>query len=246
MTTTNTIPNNIAARIERAIEEQRQKAEQEDSERAEELAREQNRIGKAWSAFYVDATAQLDPVLAPYLVFADERAAPVGTVYVTISVPGIAPIKAKFVRQRDATPFTYVLSSTYLVPAIETRTNYDDGQIENVEWSFRYPTEYSLDEALVAARQKQAEYDERKAELERVDPARAERAQERELRQAEREQPQAEAGARAEQEREEEQLLLDMLKNVGECFAHKSVRQGHWIAGRDHVYARITDAKQFL
>ena len=216
--TTNTIPETIAARIERASEEQRVKAEQEERQRAEEQAQKQRLNDEAWAAFEANAAAQIDPDVAPYLAVTKRDNRPHGNEYVNAYVPGLAPIQVVFAEQYNKQAGHSVFALTrYIVPGVDVKTDHDDGQACEVVWNFRNGHECdSLDEALVSAKLRQAEYDERTSELERVNQARAERA----LRQAEREQRQDESEARAEQEREteavrqlrEEQLLLDMLK----------------------------------
>jgi len=122
------------------------------------------------------------------------------------------------------------------------------GQACEVAWNFHNGHECaSLDEALVSAKLRGLEYNERMSELERVNQARAERAREHELRQAEHEQRQTDAEARDEQKREteavrqlrEEQLLLDMLKDdpvavtLLKLFVDVQAEREHWLARID-------------
>jgi len=247
--TTNTIAETIAARIERAVKEQCQKARQEERQRAEEQAQAQQLNDEAWAAFAANATAQLDPDVAPYLAVARRNNPPRGNEYVNAYVPGLAPVQVVFdeLYEKQAGHSVFALTR-YIIPGIDVKIDYDDGQACEVAWNFHNGHECtSLDEALVSAKLRQLEYDERMAELERVNQTRAERAQERELRQAEREQHQAEAEARAEQEREteavrqlrEEQLLLDMLKDdpvavtLLKLFVDMQAEREHWLARID-------------
>jgi hypothetical protein len=242
--TTDTIPEDIAARIEQAIEAQRQKDEQEERERAKALAEEQRSNYEAWAAFAANAAAQLDPDVAPYLVVTQRNNRPRGNEYVNVYVPGLAPVQVVFAEQynKQAGHSVFVLTR-YIVPGIDVKIDYDDGQACEVVWNFHNGHECaSLDEALVMARQRQAEYDERLADLERANQARAERARERVLQQAGRERRQAEAEAQGEQEREteavrqlrEEQLLLDTLKDdpvavsLLKLFSAVQVEREHW------------------
>ena len=244
--TTNTIPETIAARIERAVEEQCQKASQEERQRAEAKAQELRLNDEAWAAFAANVAAQIDPDVAPYLAVAKRDGKPRGNEYVNAYVPGLAPIQVVFAEQYNKQAGHAVFALTrYIVPGIDVKTDYDDGQACEVAWNFHNGHECaSLDEALVSAKLKGLEYDERMAELELVNQARAVRAQERELRQAEHEQRRAEAEARREQEREtkavrqlrEEQLILDMLKGdpvaiaLLELFVDVQAEREHWQA----------------
>ena len=247
--TTNTIPETIAARIERASEEQRVKAEQEERQRAEEQAQKQRLNDEAWAAFEANAAAQIDPDVAPYLAVTKRDNRPYGNEYVNAYVPGLAPVQVVFAEQHNKQAGHSVFALTrYIVPGIEVKIDYDDGQACEVVWNFRGGLECaSLDEALVSAKLKGLEYDERMAELELVNQARAVRAREHEREQAEREQRQAVAEAQAEQEREteavrllrEEQLLLDMLKDdpiavtLLKLFVDMQAEREHWLARID-------------
>jgi len=249
--TTSTIPETIAVRIERVSEEQRQKAEQEERQHAEEQTQEQRLNDEAWAAFAANAAAQIDPDVAPYLAVTKRDQRPRGNEYVNAYVPGLAPIHVVFAEQYNKQAGHSVFALTrYIVPGIEVKIDYDDGQACEVVWNFRGGLECaSLDEALVSAKLKGLEYDERMAELELVNQARAVRAQERERKQAEREQRQTEAEARDEQEREteavrqlrEEQLLLDTLKGdpvavaLLKLFVDMRAERQHWLARIDEM-----------
>jgi len=240
--TTNTIPETIAARIERASEEQRVKAEQEERQRAEEQAQKQRLNDEAWAAFEANAAAQIDPDVAPYLAVTKRDNRPYGNEYVNAYVPGLAPVQVVFAEQHNKQAGHSVFALTrYIVPGV-------DVQACEVAWNFRNGHECdSLDEALVSAKLRGLEYDERMSELERVNQARAERAREHELRQAEHEQRQTDAEARDEQKREteavrqlrEEQLLLDMLKDdpvavtLLKLFVDVQAEREHWLARID-------------
>ena len=240
--TTNTIPETIAARIERASEEQRVKAEQEERQRDEKQAQELRLNDEAWAAFAANVAAQIDPDVAPYLAVTKRDNRPYGNEYVNAYVPGLAPVQVVFAEQHNKQAGHSVFALTrYIVPGV-------DVQACEVAWNFRNGHECdSLDEALVSAKLRGLEYDERMSELERVNQARAERAREHELRQAEHEQRQTDAEARDEQKREteavrqlrEEQLLLDMLKDdpvavtLLKLFVDVQAEREHWLARID-------------